>query len=78
MKIGNMFTYRGYDICKNFGGYVIVDSTSKVSPEFTWFIYKTQADARNAIRKFLDGTNTAKPRTIRKMTEDEFINAFTF
>lgn len=77
MKIGNMFTYRGYDIFKNYGGYVIVDSASKVSPEFTWFIYKTQIDAKNAIRKFLDGTNTAEPRTIHRMTEDEFINAFT-
>ena len=78
MRIGNMFTYRGYDICKNYGGYVIIDSCSKVSPDFTWFIYKNQTDAKNAIRKFLDGTNTAEPRTIRRMTEDEFINAFTF
>ena len=50
-----IYFYRGYTITQMFGGW--------------WFendlrIYKTVRDAKNAIKKHLDGTHDAEPRII--------------
>lgn len=80
-RIGKALTgFRGcYSICPNYGGYVVVDdSASMYVPDFCFYIYKTENSAKNAVRKFLDGTNKSEPKVIRRMTDDEFIHAFTF
>lgn len=63
------YTHRGKEICKNYGGWVIVDG-------YCYDIFKTLADARNYIDKRHDGNYKAEPRVIGKMTDEQFINAF--
>ena len=71
MRIGNWLAYRGIEICKNYGGWVIVNG-------YNYNIYKTLEDAKNAVRKHLDGTHKAEPRIIGRMTDEQFINALKF
>lgn len=71
MRIGNMYIYKGVDICKNYGGWVVVNG-------YDYNIYKTLEDARNAVRKRHDGTHKAEPRIIGRMTDEQFINALEF
>lgn len=63
--------YRGVVICKNYGGYVIVDG-------FDYNIYKSYESAKNAVRKMLDSTHKREPIVIGKMTDAQFIHALTF
>ena len=69
LKTEFLTEYRGESICKNYGGYVVVNG-------YDYNIYKTLNSAINAVKKRLDGTNKNEPVIIRKMTVDEFINAF--
>ena len=80
MKIGRaQVGYRGnFTICPNYDGWVVIDDSSDISPDFCWYIYKSKRSARNAIRKFLEGSHMAEPQIIRRMTEEEFINALNF
>ena len=71
LKTENYKPYRGVDICKNYGGYVIVDG-------YDYNIYKSYESAKNAVRKHLDGTNKREPIIIGKMTDEQFINALKF
>ena len=71
LKTVNYKPYRGIEICRNYGGYVIVDG-------YDYNIYKSYESARNAIRKRLDGTNKREPIIIGKMTDEQFINALKF
>jgi len=71
MQTENYKPYRGVDICRNYGGYVIVDGYDRN-------IYKSYESAKNAVRKFLDGTHKREPVVIGKMTDEQFINAFLF
>lgn len=62
MTLERYFFYRGEMVSKFANGWVWVD-------EMTWGlntgpIYKTQEDARNAIRKHLDSTHKAEPRVV--------------
>ena len=58
-----MYFYRG-DMIERFGrGWVL--SQEQVTKE-TGPIYRTVADAKNAINKYLDGTHKAEPRVIGK------------
>ena len=81
MMIGKAQTgYRGtYTICPNYGGWDIVDElASGVILEPERYIYKTKNSAINAVKKILDGTNKNEPKILRKMTDEEFINALNF
>lgn len=71
MKTANYRPYRGVDICRNYGGYVIVDG-------FDYNIYNSYESAKNAVRKHLDGTQKREPVVIGKMTAEQFINALRF
>ena len=71
MKTENYKPYRGVDICRNYGGYVIVDG-------YDFNIYKSYESAKNAVRKTLDGTNKREPIIIGHMTDEQFIDAFRF
>lgn len=71
MKIGNCYFYRGHEICKNYGGWVVVDG-------YDYNIYKTIRDAKNAVRKRIDGTNDREPRVIGRMSDEQFIDALKF
>ena len=71
MKIGNYKPYRGVDICRNYGGFVIVNG-------YDYNIYKSYESAKNAVRKHLDGSNKREPVIIGKMTDEQFINALNF
>lgn len=64
----NYRTYNGYDICKNYGGCVIVDG-------YDYNIYKSFESAKNAIRKRRDGSHKRDPVIIGKMTDEQFVNA---
>jgi hypothetical protein len=68
-----------YTICSNYGGWVIVSELANgciLEPER--YIYKTKNSAINAVKKILDGTNKNEPKILRKMTDEEFINALNF
>ena len=54
--------YRGETIERLEKGYVWMEETCKGNISSP--IYKTIEDAKNAIRKHLDGTHTAEPRVI--------------
>lgn len=69
MKIGNWYQYRGADICKNYGGWVIVNGYDRN-------VYKTLEDAKNQVRKRNDGTHKSEPRIIDQMNDEQFIHAF--
>ena len=71
LKTVNYKPYRCVDICKNYGGYVIVNG-------YDYNIYKSYESAKNAVRKLLDGTNKREPIIIGKMTDEQFINALKF
>ena len=71
LKTENYKPYRGVDICKNYGGYVIVDG-------YDYNIYGSYESAKNAVRKHLDGTQKREPIVIGKMTTEQFINALRF
>ena len=64
----NLRPYRGVDICRNYGGWVIVDWND-------YNIYASYESAKNAVRKGLDGTHKREPRVIGRMTVDQFIHA---
>ena len=61
------YEHRQYLIVKNYDGWVVAND---------WKLYKTLADAKNAIDKSHDGSNKADPRIIRTLTKEEFIHAF--
>ena len=67
--IGQWYPFRGADICRNYGGWVIVNG-------YDYNIYKTLEDAKNQVRKRNDGTHKAEPRTIGRMSKEQFIHAF--
>ena len=54
--------YRGETIERLEKGYVWVEDTCRGNVSSP--VYKTIEDAKNAIRKYLDGTHKAEPRTI--------------
>ena len=57
------YWYRGEMIeSLEYGGYIWTDETCRGN--FKSPIYKTIEDARNAIRKYLDGTQKSEPRII--------------
>ena len=68
-KIGKAYFFRGETICPNYDGWVIING-------YDYNIYKTLADAVNAIRKTLDGSHRKEPVIIGTMTPNQFINAF--
>lgn len=67
-KTDNLRPYRGIDICRNYGGWVIVDFND-------YNIYASYESAKNAVRKFLDGTHKREPKIIGQMTSEQFIHA---
>ena len=71
MKIGKCYFFRDHQICPNYGGWVLLNDFGLGD----WNIYKTLEDAKNAYRKGKDGTHKAEPRTIGRMTDEQFINA---
>jgi len=71
IKYCGIYELHGRTICRNYGGWVIVDG-------YNHNIYKTLQDAVNAVKKGNDGSHKAEPRIIGKMTEDEFIHALKF
>lgn len=54
--------YRGETIERLENGYVWVEETCRGNVSSP--VYKTIEDAKNAIRKYLDGTHKAEPRII--------------
>ena len=64
----NWYEHRGKMICRNYGGWVIVDG-------YDYNIYKALIDCKNAIDKKHDGVYSNEPRIIGKMTDEQFINA---
>ena len=63
------YLYRGYHtIVRNYGGWVVCGDFQ---------LYKTLADAKNAIDKKEDGTHKAEPRVMRTLSDEEFISAFS-
>lgn len=71
MKIGRAYFYKGYQICSNYGGWVIIHDFN--SSDYN--IYKTLRDAQDAEKKRKDGSNRTEPRIIGRMTAEQFINA---
>ena len=69
MKTENYRPYRGEEICRNYGGWVIVNG-------YDYNIYKSYESAKNAVRKKLDGSHKREPIIVGKMTDEQFINAF--
>lgn len=67
-RLLGIYEHRQHAIIRNYGGWVI---------EGDWNLYKTLEDTRNAIDKRHDGSHKAEPRTIRTLTKDEFIYAFS-
>ncbi len=67
-KLMGWYEHRGQSIVRNYGGWVI---------EGDWQLYKTLADVKNAIDKRHDSSHKAEPRVIRKLTNEEFVKAFT-
>lgn len=69
-RIGNgWYEHRGMMICKNYGGWVIVNGCCCYS------IFKALSDAKNYIDKHYDSSHKAEPRVIGKMDREQFINA---
>jgi len=71
MKIGKAYLFSDYTISPNYGGWILQEDFGLGD----YNIYKTFRDAQNAHKKRKDGTNTAEPRIIGKMTDDQFINS---
>ena len=68
-KTDNYRPYRGVDICRNYGGWVIVDG-------YDFNIYASYESAKNAVRKHLDSTQKREPVIIGKMNIEQYIHAF--
>ena len=71
MKTKNYKPYRGVEICRNYGGWIVVNG-------YDYNIFGSYESAKNAVRKHLDGTQKREPIIIGEMTEQQFINAFKF
>ena len=69
-KIGNWYFHRDKVICRNYGGWVVVDG-------YCYDIFKTLASAKSYIDKHHDGSNKTDPIIIGKMTDEQFINALS-
>lgn len=69
LKCLGWYFYKGATIAPNFGGWVVSGRCD---------LYKTLADAKNAVRKSNDSSHTAEPRVLRKLTNEEFVHAFSY
>lgn len=64
-----LYFYRGQTIESFAGGWCWAEETCRGGIESA--VYRTIEDAKNAIRKALDGTHKAEPRTIGKAVWSE-------
>ena len=69
-KICGWYEHRGKLICKNYGGWVVVDG-------YCYSVFKTLMDAKYYIDKTHDGSNKSEPRIIGTMNDEQFIHALS-